>query len=87
MLFDAAARVYRERLLGIVLTGASEDGAAGLATLLACGGEAWVQDPVEAEVPRMPQAALAVAGPAAKATLSEMCRRLGDCRRFGEAGA
>jgi two-component system chemotaxis response regulator CheB len=87
VLFDSAARVYCERLLGIVLTGASEDGAAGLTTLLACGGEAWVQDPAEAEVPRMPQAALAVAGPAARATLAEMCRRLADCSRFGETSA
>lgn len=56
--FEAAADVYGSRLLGIILTGASEDGAAGLAAVARAGGRAAVQDPDTAEVPVMPAAAL-----------------------------
>ncbi len=38
VLFESAADVYCERLLGIILTGANEDGAAGLAAVHAAGG-------------------------------------------------
>ena len=59
VLFDSAAEVYRSRLIGIVLTGGSKDGAAGLKKIKELGGLAIVQDPAEAEVPTMPQSALA----------------------------
>jgi len=59
VLFESAAKTYGPRLIGIVLTGANADGAAGLATIKACGGLTIVQDPATAEVPFMPQAALA----------------------------
>jgi len=57
VLFETAADVYRERLLGIVLTGASADGAAGLAAVHRRGGRTVVQDPETAPVPLMPEAA------------------------------
>jgi two-component system chemotaxis response regulator CheB len=57
VLFETAADVYRERLLGIVLTGASADGAAGLAAVHCRGGRTVVQDPKTAVVPLMPEAA------------------------------
>ena len=57
VLFESAADVYRERLLGIVLTGASQDGAAGLAAIHRLGGRTVVQDPASALVPLMPEAA------------------------------
>ena len=38
VLFESAADVYGERLLGIILTGANEDGAAGLAAVHRAGG-------------------------------------------------
>jgi two-component system chemotaxis response regulator CheB len=45
VLFESAADVYAQRLLGIILTGASEDGAAGLAALRGAGGLTVVQEP------------------------------------------
>jgi two-component system chemotaxis response regulator CheB len=62
VLFDSAARTYRERAVGVVLTGANDDGARGLATLRERGGYAIVQDPDDAEMPDMPRAALRRAG-------------------------
>ena len=59
VLFDSAADAYRERLIGIILTGANEDGAAGLARVKELGGVAIVQDPEGAERREMPDAAIA----------------------------
>jgi two-component system chemotaxis response regulator CheB len=59
VLFETAAEAYAERAIGIILTGASEDGAAGLARIKARGGVAIVQDPVGAERRTMPDAAIA----------------------------
>lgn len=59
VLFESAARVYADQVIGVVLTGASHDGAQGLAKIKACGGVAIVQDPTTAESPTMPQAAIA----------------------------
>ncbi len=59
VLFETAADAYRERLLGVLLTGASADGAAGLARIKQLGGCAIVQDPATAECATMPAAAIA----------------------------
>jgi two-component system chemotaxis response regulator CheB len=59
VLFESAARVYANQVIGVVLTGASHDGAQGLAKIKACGGVVIVQDPTTAESPTMPQAAIA----------------------------
>lgn len=58
VLFESAAEAYGERLAAIVLTGANEDGAAGLYHVARCGGMPIVQQPTTAEVPVMPEAAL-----------------------------
>ncbi len=58
VLFESAADAYRERVVGVVLTGANEDGAAGLARVKARGGVAIVQDPDVSVQRRMPDAAL-----------------------------
>lgn len=58
VLFESAADAYRERAVGVVLTGANADGAAGLRRVHARGGHALVQDPADAERPEMPRAAL-----------------------------
>jgi two-component system chemotaxis response regulator CheB len=63
VLFESAADVYAERLLGVVLTGASHDGAAGLAAIRRAGGITAVQAPEDAQSRYMPDAALR-AGPA-----------------------
>jgi two-component system chemotaxis response regulator CheB len=59
VLFESAADAYRERVIGVILTGANEDGAAGLARIKARGGVAVIQDPAAAERRTLPDAALA----------------------------
>ena len=58
VLFESAADVYRAGLLGVVLTGGNQDGAAGLAAVISAGGQGMVQLPESAQVPYMPAAAL-----------------------------
>jgi two-component system, chemotaxis family, protein-glutamate methylesterase/glutaminase len=60
VLFDSAADVYGERLLGLILTGANQDGAEGLAAVGRAGGRTIVQEPGGAAVPFLPEAALQV---------------------------
>jgi two-component system chemotaxis response regulator CheB len=54
----SAADTYGPRAVGVVLTGANEDGARGLRRVVDRGGWAIVQTPTTAEVRTMPQAAL-----------------------------
>ena len=58
VLFESAADVYGEHLLGIILTGANEDGAAGLHAIHQAGGVTVVQQPDSAKVPLMIVSAL-----------------------------
>jgi len=58
VLFESAAEVYRDRLIGVILTGANSDGSHGLLRVKQCGGCAIVQDPNEAEMDAMPLAAI-----------------------------
>ena len=59
VLFESAADAYTDRVVGVILTGASEDGARGLARLKQRGGLALVQSPETAECAVMPAAAIA----------------------------
>lgn len=59
VLFESAAYAYGRGVIGIILTGANEDGAAGLATVKKRGGVAVVQDPSGAVRRTMPEAAIA----------------------------
>jgi two-component system chemotaxis response regulator CheB len=58
VLFESAADVYAERAIGVILTGASSDGARGLARIKRRGGLALVQSPDTAECDVMPVAAI-----------------------------
>jgi two-component system chemotaxis response regulator CheB len=62
-LMESAADAYGDRLLGILLTGANNDGAAGMAAIAAAGGLTVVQDPQQAEVPTMPAEAIRLRAP------------------------
>jgi two-component system chemotaxis response regulator CheB len=59
VLFESAAQVFGKNVIGVVLTGASQDGARGAAEIVKHGGKVIVQDPATAECPTMPGAALA----------------------------
>jgi two-component system, chemotaxis family, protein-glutamate methylesterase/glutaminase len=59
VLFEAVAKVYGARAIGVVLSGASTDGARGLQAIRRAGGRTIVQSPVEAAYSRMPSAAIA----------------------------
>lgn len=56
--FMSASVVYRERTLGILLSGANKDGAEGINTIIRNGGRGIVQDPETTEFPAMPEAAI-----------------------------
>ncbi|MDQ0321962.1 two-component system chemotaxis response regulator CheB [Pararhizobium capsulatum DSM 1112] len=60
VLFESAADAYGPDLTAIVLTGANEDGAKGLACVVEAGGTAIVQNPQDAFASAMPESAIAI---------------------------
>ncbi|MBK5477293.1 MULTISPECIES: chemotaxis protein CheB [unclassified Pseudomonas] len=71
-LFESAADTYGPGLLAILLTGANQDGARGLAHVKQQCGTTVVQEPTEARVAIMPRAALALHTPDHILTLSHI---------------
>ena len=74
--FVSAADEYGRRAVGVVLTGANEDGALGLKRIADRGGYAIVQDPETAEGPTMPRAALRAVPAALVVPLPRMASHL-----------
>jgi len=72
VLFRSAARTFGPRVVGVVLTGALDDGTVGLQAIAKRGGITAVQDPAEAEYPSMPRSALRFARPDYTLHLSEI---------------
>lgn len=60
ILFESAAEVYENKLIGIILTGGNGDGSKGLKMIKEFGGLTIVQDPSTAEADFMPRAAIKV---------------------------
>jgi two-component system chemotaxis response regulator CheB len=76
VLFESAADQTGLAVLGVVLTGSNEDGAAGAAALAASGAPVLVQDPATAESPVAPRAALARVPGAEVVPLPEIAGRI-----------
>lgn len=83
VLFETAAQAYGPRLMGIVLSGANSDGAAGLRAVKDAGGTTVVQSIESAEMIAMPAAALEAVPESIEAdvaALGEMLQRMNDVR-------
>jgi two-component system, chemotaxis family, protein-glutamate methylesterase/glutaminase len=76
VLFESAADAYGPDLIGVVLTGANEDGAGGMKAIVDAGGIAIVQCPDDAFSPAMPRAALAACPTAEVLSLAMIAARL-----------
>jgi two-component system chemotaxis response regulator CheB len=76
VLFESAADAYGERAIGIILTGANEDGAEGLRRIKERGGVAIVQNPASSARRTMPDAAIAATAADAILPLEEIGRFL-----------
>jgi two-component system chemotaxis response regulator CheB len=76
VLLESAADALGPALVAVVLTGANQDGAHGLARVHALGGVAVVQDPATAEIATMPEAALAAVPNAYVWPLADLGARL-----------
>ncbi len=76
VLFESAADAYGAGLVGVILTGANEDGADGLRAVCAAGGAGLVEDPAQAFATAMPSAALARCAGARSLSLDAIAARL-----------
>ena len=81
VMLSSAADTYGSGAIGVVLTGANEDGARGLSHIVKRGGRALVQDPRTAEIPIMPDAALKAVPSAEVLTLEALAPRLIELSR------
>ena len=63
VLFESAAEAYKNKLIGVILTGSNNDGAKGIRRIKEYGGLAIIQDPKTAESATMPASAIAAIQP------------------------
>jgi two-component system chemotaxis response regulator CheB len=76
VLFETAADAYGAQLAAVVLTGGSEDGAEGARKIRRAGGVVLVQDPGEALMRIMPEAAIRMADPQLIGTVVRIAQTL-----------
>ena len=84
VLFESAADAFGGELIGIVLTGANSDGAAGLQAIGRAGGTAFAQDPLQAFASTMPRAALEACPTACSLKLADIAMQLLSLPTQGE---
>jgi two-component system, chemotaxis family, protein-glutamate methylesterase/glutaminase len=82
-LFRSAAEQFGRRVVGVVLSGDLDDGAAGLAAIRARGGFGIVQSPDDCESAAMPCAALGAAGADAVCTEAQLAQCIQRALRGG----
>lgn len=76
VLFESAAEAYGRGVIGVLLTGANQDGARGMRRIEEAGGICLAQDPSTAEFPTMPSAAIARVASCGVCTLEDIAVRL-----------
>ncbi len=74
--FESAAHIFENEACGVLMTGASGDGALGLKAIKAARGRTYVQSPQEAEAPTMPMAALDLFKPDGVLNIVEIAKAL-----------
>lgn len=85
VLFEAAADAYGNAVIGVILTGANQDGANGLAKIGRRGGCVLVQDPDSAECAIMPRAAISAIKPDYLVPLTKMAALLMTLTKMPQA--
>jgi two-component system chemotaxis response regulator CheB len=81
VMFTSAGDTYGKEAIGVVLTGANEDGSRGLAHIVKRGGKALIQAPKTAEIPTMPEAAVRAVPSAEVLPLPQLSDRLIELSR------
>ncbi|RYG76849.1 MAG: chemotaxis protein CheB [Alphaproteobacteria bacterium] len=76
VLFESAADAFGSGLVGVILTGANQDGAEGLEAVIRAGGHGIVEDPGHAYASTMPEAALKACAKARAMRLEEIAHHL-----------
>ncbi len=76
MSFESASYVYQNKLLGILLSGANSDGAEGIRKIKERGGKVIIQDPQEAMIKTMPEAAIKHIGSECVLNIESICSYL-----------
>lgn len=63
ILFETAAEAYRDKLIGVIMTGSNHDGTMGMTRIKELGGMTIAEDPKTANSPYMPASAIAAMQP------------------------
>lgn len=78
VLFETAAWTYKDKLVGVLLTGSNNDGAHGLLTIKKYGGITIVQNPETAYVKTMPSSAIELFEPDFVLDIEEIAKKVAE---------
>jgi len=76
VLFESAADAYKNKLIGIILTGSNNDGTNGIKRIQECGGLTIIQNPETAESDYMPKSAIVAIQPDYILSIEEIIKLL-----------